>query len=165
MKSINANDYFDLVMKGFAHVKQQHETEEMTVITEDIFRIAWMTRVRFNSFITFADEINLSDYRAYMMQCLGMTRQSRSKLGFPSVCNAVVVTENAPEELVEHAKKRPPMHTQMTEYTVVVDLATGETHYYTGPIFYGILYAKFEREYIDGHFAMPLRILWDKRKR
>ena len=158
MKPIDASDYFELVMKGFANMKQ-HETEEMTIITEDIFRISWMTSVRFNSFITFADEIDMPTFKAYVMQCLGMTRQNRSKIGFPSVCNAVVITENASDELVEYARKRPAMHTSMTEYPVLVDLATGEAHYYTGPILYGIIYAKFEREYIDGHFALPLKTL------
>ena len=163
MKSINASDYFDLVMKGFDKAKQKYETEEMTIIAEDIFRIVWMTSVKFNSFITFADEIDIYSFQNYVRRCLETTKQNRSRLGFPSVCNAVLITRNAPEKVIEYALKRPAMHTSMTEYSIVVDLATGKTHYYTGPILYGIIYAKFEREYIDGHFALPLRYLKDKK--
>jgi len=149
-------------MKGFADVKQQAETEEMTIITEDIFKLNWMTTVRFNSFISFADEIDLRTFRSFIMMCLNMTKQGRSKLGMPSVCNAVLIAGNVPQDVMEFACQRPSKHTTMTEYPVVVDLAKHKTYYYTGPIFYGAIYARFEREYIDGHFAMPLRILSDK---
>ena len=163
MKPIDANEYFELIMKGFAHVEKKYETEEMTVITEDIFKIVWMTSLRLNSYIAFADEIDSASFQHYLMDCLGMTRQGRSKLGSPSVCNAVLITENASKDIIAFARKRPTIHASMTEYPIVVDLATGETHYYMGPIFYGLIYAKFEREYIEGHFAMPLRFLEGKR--
>ena len=159
MKPVEANDYFELVMKGFAHIEQKYETEEMTVVSEDIFKLIWMSSVRFDSFITFADEIDVYSFRNYVMQCLGMSRRGRSKLGIPSVCNAVVITENAPKAVIESVIQRPSMHASITEYPVVVDLVTGEAHYFTGPILYGLLRVKFEREYIDGHFALPLRFL------
>ena len=164
MKPIDTDDYFEMVMKGFANVGNQFETETMTVITEEIFKIAWMTSVRFNNFITFADSIDLYRFQVYVNECLNMTRQNRSKLGFPSVCNAVLITENAPKSVIDHALKRPAMHPNMTEYPIVIDLAKGESYFYTGIIIYGVLYAKFEREYIDGHFALPLRVLKGKRK-
>ncbi|MCL1896460.1 MAG: hypothetical protein FWG03_07940 [Clostridiales bacterium] len=158
---IKPEDYFDLVMKGFAHVTPA-ESEEMTVLTEDIFKLRWMTRVRFSSFIAMADSLDETMMRQYMMACVQMSKKGRSKLGEPIVCNGVVMSGDVSRGAAEYALRRPALHTTMDEYPIVVDLKAGQVHYYTGPILYGILYEKFEREYIDGHFALPARILAGK---
>ncbi|MCL1895559.1 MAG: hypothetical protein FWG03_03330 [Clostridiales bacterium] len=158
---IKPEDYFDLVMKGFGHVKPV-EIEEMTVLTEDIFKLYWMARVRFYSFIAMADELDETMMRQYMMACVQFSKKNRSKLGEPIVCNGVVMSGDVKQSAVDYAQRRPALHTTMDEYPIIVDLKSGEVHYYTGPILYGIIYAKFGREYIDGHFALPARILAGK---
>ena len=155
---IKPEDYFDLVMKGFGDAMQA-ESEDMTVLVEDIFKLRWMTRMRFYSFIAMADALDEATMRQYMMSCVQFSRKNRSKLGEPIVCNGVVMSGDVSRGAVEYALRRPALHTTMDEYPIVVDLKAGQVHYYTGPILYGILYEKFEREYIDGHFALPARIL------
>ena len=161
MKPIDADDYFELVMRGFAHLKLL-ETDEMTIFTEDIFKFRWMTNLRFNSFITLADELDAATLNYYTLKCFGMAKQGRSKLGEPYVCNAAVISADVKQDAIDYALKRPRHHSNSSEYPIVIDLARGETYYYTGPIIHGILYEKFEREYINGHFAMPLGVLKQK---
>lgn len=160
--TIKPEDYFDLVMKGFSHL-EPIESDEMTILTEDIFRFRWMARLRLCSFITYADTIDAQVMRVFIQSCLQFAKKARSKLGEPLVCNAVAMSENISGDAVEFALKRPPIQSTMDAYPVVVDLKAGDIHYYRGPILYGILYEKFEREYIDGHFALPMRVLAEKR--
>ena len=162
MKPIDADEYFDLIMKGFSHL-DPGETDEMTYFMEDIFKLRWLTRVRFNTFVTLAEELDMASFQRFRMVCLQITSKGRSKMGEPSVCNAVAICEGVAPEVVEYAQKRPAKHANMSEYPVIIDLKGGEAHYYTGPILYGILYAQFEREYIESHFALPLRALKERK--
>lgn len=156
--AIKPEDYFDLVMKGFAHLDPV-ESDEMTILTEDIFKFRWMARLRLSSFITLADGIDAKLMHRYLETCAQFAKKGRSKLGEPLVCNAVAMSENVSSDAVEYAMKRPQIRSSMDAFPIVVDLKTGDVYYYTGPIFYGVIYEKFEREYIDGHFALPLRVL------
>ena len=158
MKPIDVQDYFDLVVKGFSHIKPR-ETEKMTVFTEDIFKLQWLTRVRFNSFVTLADELDARTFYGYVLDCQGLAKRGSTMFGEPYVCNVVAICDNADQAAIDYALKRPPKNPRVNTYPVIVDLKKQEVHYYTGPIFYGVIYAKFEREYIDGHFALPLKAL------
>jgi len=158
LEPINGDKYFDLMVKGFSHLELR-ETEQMTIFREGVFKLRWLSRVWFNSYITFADELDLDALKSYEMDCFTLARRTRNLMGELLVCNAVVVSGSVSEDAAEYARTRPTKSPMMSRYPVVVDLARGETHYYTGPILYGILYEKFEREYIHGHFALPLEAL------
>ena len=158
---IDVQDYFDLVVKGFTG-KKATESEEMTIFTEDVFRWRWMSRLRIMSFVTLADELSPDDMKQYMMTVSRHAMKARSKFGEPSCCIGVVMCENPSQEAIDFALQRPQKHPALSRYSVVADLKTGEVHYYCGPILYGILYEKFEREYINGHFALPMEILKQK---
>ena len=164
MVMIDPQEYFDLVMKGFSHLEPM-DNEQATIFTEDIFRWRWMARLRMTSFIALADELSLSELKRYMMMCLQFARKNRSKLGEPLACIGVVMSSSVSREAVEYALMRPARHSSFDEFPVVVDLNKGEVHYYSGLILYGLLYEKFEREYIDGHFALPMRILKEKQSK
>ena len=158
MKVITAEDYFELVMKGFSHLEPA-ENDEVTILSEDIFKFRWMARLRLCSFITHADGLDAHVMRYYTLRCIEMAKKNRSKLGEPLVCFAVAMSDSISRDAIDFSLQRPQIHPAMNVYPVLVDLKNGEIHYYTGPILYGVIYASFEREYMNGHFALPLRIL------
>jgi hypothetical protein len=163
---IEFEQYFDIVRKGFEGVKNLgvRETENSTLIREDVFKIYWMARVRFCSFVAVADDLDVELAQQFVLLNLKIARNERSKIGELLAVISVIACEHVTDEVREMAESRPPKHTTMSEYLVVADLSEHKAYYYRGPILYGILYEKFEREYIDGHFALPLRILSEKQK-
>jgi len=161
MGSISGDEYFDLVIKGFGHLTPG-ETREATYFTEDIFKVQWLANLRLITFITIADEIDFTDFNRYIFNCIETAKNLRSRLGGPYTLNCVVASEGVPQESKEFALKKPRGHVNFSEYPVIVDLAGREVYYYTGPIVRGILYEKFEREYIYGHFVIPMLILKDE---
>ena len=161
MGLINAEDYFDLVVKGFAG-KNVEEAEDMTVFSEEIFKIQWVNRLRFNSYVALADRLDEDIMRNYANRCYYLAKKRRNLMGEPVVCNAVAISEDVSQGAIDLALGKPSIHMTIDAYPVVVDLRRMETYYYTGPIPLRILFNRFERDYIDGHFALPLRILKDK---
>jgi hypothetical protein len=156
--AINFQEYFGLVIKSFEKAKI-FDQEGVTVMQEDIFRLRWLSRVRFNSFVTNTDEIDARTLSDFTTICLGLARKARSKLGELIVVNGVVCADRVGEDAKAFALQRPKKRMTSDVYPILVDLSSGEMHYYTGSIIYGILYEKFEREYIDKHFSEPLRFL------
>ena len=156
--------YCDLVRKGFESTKQSRdlkalETENATMYQEDIFKLYWMARVRFSSFISTVDEADEAIVSQFTAMNMLAAKKNRSKLGELICVVSVVICDKVSDKVREMAETRPAKHSTASEYLVVVDLPKREIYYYTGPILYGVLYEKFEREYINGHFGLPLKVL------
>ena len=158
MKPIDIDEYYELVMKGFSHIKPIDD-DGMMVWVEDIFKIVWFASVRFNTFIAQSDDLTVESLIDFVLSCNKSAHKRRGRMGNPYVVNAVVISANVSEEVKAFALKRPKTHQNMDEFPIVVDIAKGEVYYYTGLIIRGFAYAKFEREYIYGHLALPLEAL------
>ena len=158
MKKISAEDYFDLVIKGFKKVAIS-ETEDTTIIFERMVKAAWMNGIRFNSYITTADNLDKGLLTTYINKCRTLTRNRRNVYAEAIVCNAVIICENVTQDAIDMAISRPRVNIMMDVFPVIVDLKRGEVYYYNGPIFFRILYNRFEREYIAEHFTTPLQTL------
>ena len=156
--------YCDLVRKGFESIKNARdlkvlETENAIVYQEDVFKLYWMARVRFNSFISTVDEPDEALVRQFTAMNMLTAKKNRSKLGELICVVSVVICEKVSDRIIEMAETRPAKHSTASEYLVIVDITKREIYYYKGAILYGILYEKFEREYINGHFGLPLQVL------
>lgn len=163
-----AEKYFEMVIKGFEATKGSKgikvlETENATMIMEDIFKIYWMARVRFCSFIASFDEVDADIVNQFKAMSMTVARRNRSKIGELITVISVIICKRVSDDIRAMAESRPPKHTTSSEYLVIVDLSAKEAYYYKGPILYGLLYEKFEREYIHGHFALPLTVLSSKK--
>ena len=163
MKKINAEDYFDLVIKGFKKVAIS-ETADTTIVFERLVKAAWMNGIRFNSYITTAEDLDKGLLTTYVNKCRALTRRTRNVYAEAIVCNAVVICENVTQDAIDLALTRPRANIMMDVFPVIVDLKRGEVYYYKGPIFFRILYNRFEREYIAEHFTRPLQALIDGSK-
>jgi hypothetical protein len=158
VKPIDIYEYYDLVMKGFSHLKP-FDDDGLMGFTEDIFKLIWFASVKFNTFIAQTDDLTVESFQNFVNSCKKSAHKRRGKMGAPYVANAVVISSNVSEEVKAFALKRPKTHQNMDEFPIVVDIAKGEVYYYTGLIIRGFIYAKFEREYIYGHFVLPLESL------
>ena len=164
---IDIDKYYDLVRKCFEEGNSSKnlrviETDHATMFQEDIFKLYWMARVRFSSFVATVDEADEEIIQQYTAMNMTLARRSRSKIGELICVISVIICDHVSDKIKAIAETRPEKHTTSSEYLVIIDLSAREAYYYKGPIFYGILYEKFEREYIYGHFALPLIALSKK---
>ena len=161
MKKISADEYFESVVKSFPGVTPV-EFEDMTLISEKLFRIQWFNRLHFNSHIAYADNLGAEMLISYTSGCLQYHTKNKLSNFDPKICNAVVICESADRQAIDIALKRPRLNMIIDVFPVVVDLENGEIYYYNGPMFTRLLYNRYEREYIDEHFGKPLRALKNK---
>ena len=161
MKKIDAGEYFDLMLESFPGVDPV-ELEDMTVISEKILKLQWGNRLRFFSYITYTEELDAELMINYKNRCVQLAKKTRSAFAEPAVCIAVVIADEASRGAIDFARSAPAIHLMRGEYPVIADLTRGEAFYYKGPVPVRLLYNRYERKYIDFHFAGPLRALTKK---
>ncbi|MDR1816581.1 MAG: hypothetical protein LBR00_07955 [Clostridiales Family XIII bacterium] len=137
--------------------REPFEWEGITVFQEDVFRLYWLSRVRFFTFLADSEKIDLEELDNYARACVGYATKHRNKPAGIVVVNAALAAPKATKDALAFADARPRRRNTSDEFPVAVDLKKGEAHYYTGPIVYGLLYERFERAYIHRHLVAPLR--------
>ena len=158
MKNISADEYYDLVMNGF-HEVTPVEHEDLTIMSEKIFKLQWFNSVHFNSYISYTDNLDAELLLTYISRCRQLQEKKRNWTANLMVCNAVVICEKAGRDAINIALMRPRFHLMIDTFPVVADLKNGEIHYYNGTMYQRLLCNRYERVYIDEHFGKPLRNL------
>ena len=158
MKRIDADEYYGLVLDGFPGVTPT-EYEDITVISESLFKLQWVNRLLFSSFIAYADYFDAEMLISYMSRCKYLQSKNRSAFLDPKIINAVVICEKVDRNAIDIALMRPKYSYSVDLFPVVIDLKDGEIYYYNGFMAGRLLYNRYERLYIDHHFGKPLRAL------
>ena len=126
--------------------------EDTQVMQEECFKVRWGSKVKICNFITYFDEIEEITIKEYSKSCVVYALKKKKMIHPNVISNNVLISENVHPEAIKFALKRSKLHTKASEYPIIVDLTNEKVYFYEGLIIYGILYAGFERQYINDHF-------------